>query len=821
MGHWVVGRGNGSITALSADLASKSTLPTGARTVLDITSDGKKIAVVNGTNKVMRLGLQNGQLETDDEASPFVFGSEPLVALQFVGEDLWAIDNTGSAIVWRGQDPAEPRRVENICPEVRAKRFEPALLPNHRRVVGLFSQRDQLLVADQSGTVRFLRDTNQEPEPLFKNLRTKVGKNPKVQLAGDGKGDLWALDDVGTLTVFDSAGNRIADAKAHPQVKRRLPEASKYAPYTGICTLPNGRVVTVGDETKAKEWELAEGEIRLVREFPAEAKVISIACSPEKQLLAAVDEKARLNVWDLKTGRRTRVASIPTDGRPRQRPFTGRLAFNCDGSLLAVFGDGQDSRVLITSDWSEVQTALEAAGLGGVSVAWSPTDRRIVARTDGRDTYSRDISSRETQLREPATIALATGADAILGLRRSGELIICSPNTGRSLATMDTGSTDAISISADSKNRVAVGFADGHIKVLPVDRFEPKKLEVSVSTVLEEPNLYWVGSPRIKQASDGSMVTAITAGTGELERTGKLWFSRFDGRNWLTEEVYGSRPVMKGSISLDTNPPVIAFRNNYGDAYQGDLLLARLDRDSWNIEVVDRQKNTGVVTVLHKDDDHLDILHFDANFRDLLVSSEGNATEQGWPSRFLMTKHTPGRRGASKDGVTWLFSRSFRYSRDTVSKICRWDGSSFRSFPVPPSYWHRGLPVRFLNGTPVTGLEPNDTERGHRAIAVFRDEEWNQLAEIPNVPTEHDYPHTFAVTKGGKFVFAHSIDHRVIIQVLEEGAWAQFELDVDLGDKRVAVTDINISDSGEAIVLVRPATYQENSWLKSLSFQLP
>ncbi len=129
-----------------------------------------------------------------------------------------------------------------------------------------------------------------------------------------------------------------------------------------------------GEQARVRVWDVGRGQETLALPL-ASAVVMFTTFSADGSLLAAVDVKGRIVLWDAATGR-------PLHSRPLQGPWF-RLAFSPDGRRLAAV-DREEVKLWDVQAGQELLTLRGAPprpndGAFNPSLTWSPDGRRLAA----------------------------------------------------------------------------------------------------------------------------------------------------------------------------------------------------------------------------------------------------------------------------------------------------------------------------------------------------------------------------------------------------------------------------------------------------------
>jgi serine/threonine protein kinase/WD40 repeat protein len=191
---------------------------------------------------------------------------------------------------------------------------------------------------------------------------TELPADPQPRLAfSDQSGQiLWTAGEAGILRAFDVVTKDcLAEGAAHR------------GDVTDLTALPRSdAVATVGRDRFLRLWQLKNRGIRKISAWEHSAPLRALAISPNGEFAATTDVAGCLSVWNLKTQEQVLHRQMGNG----DQVLTGRLAFNHDGTRLAVFSVGQTSFLLSVPDFRTVNAPrLDISGSGGTALAWTPT----------------------------------------------------------------------------------------------------------------------------------------------------------------------------------------------------------------------------------------------------------------------------------------------------------------------------------------------------------------------------------------------------------------------------------------------------------------
>ncbi len=299
---------------------------------------------------------------------------------------------------------------------------------------------------------------------------------------GKPKGDVLAHAGGTTATAFHpsqpvlfTAGadgalkgwNLPLDAKLPKDKDGKEPSRTKYdiKAHTGKVTAvlvnrANGQVITAGADKLIRVWDVTKPE-KPVREIgPLVAPATTLTQSRDNLTLAAGVGKDVL-LWTLADGKEAGKLTQPAD--------VLSLSFNADKTRLLI-GRSDNLAVLVdVATGAAYQTFMHTGAVRGV-VAHPTTSAVITASADKSVVISPVTCTRLIPLGKgkSAGVAVSPGSERVLSIGPGKDVVSWNTNNGAKERAFEAGGdATAVAISKDSQ-RVAVGAADGSIKVYTV-----------------------------------------------------------------------------------------------------------------------------------------------------------------------------------------------------------------------------------------------------------------------------------------------------------------------------------------------------------------
>ncbi len=636
-----------------------------------------------------------------------------------------------------------------------------------------------------------------------KNIRpldVQVGADPQLAFDRDAPNLLWVLDRPGTLWAIDSREDRvIAKTAAHPEG------------VAGLDLLKHGGVATAGVDGRVRIWRLQAGRLRTAdrKTLSHDRPLLSVAVDPEQRWVAAVDDQSRMVLWDLETGllRFLRPLSTP------DRPLTGRLAFNLDGSRLCAFGAGQNAMIFDTQSLAALEQQAVVAGSGGVALAWSPRDRSLLLIADDFGRYAATslggpVPSNwdSSRLRSGPVKAMKTSPDGrrIVSLAQGGRLRFLDSEFLIELHDMEHPQGWDADVALDSAaRRLAWASRDGQIEIWETETSGRSDRTVQQPTVRDDRNrwettvlvqptaaLLHVNERTIAVDGQGRVNVAYTiAARDDYRQDGELHFLRATRSDILLERLAATdsvadRRVEPEAFALGLQPngnPCVAYRRRteVKTPYDGDLLLAtRMPSGDWHYETIAPSGNWGFTPALVWDDagEVREVIHYGFHAFNLLRTVRTAAGDwqteplgnQGFGLRFLLRQDS--------EGIFHFFSTSHRFNSDPRPALyARWDGQ----------HWHQEVTDFSRRPTIAVGLMPDGQpviQSGERLL-IRQHDGWQELCGLPlDIPA--DRQQQFAIdTRGHVHMALWHASTRQVFWYIHDGTMWQATVVADVPDR--------------------------------------
>jgi WD40 repeat protein len=308
--------------------------------------------------------------------------------------DVIAVTNAddGSVSLWSTSDPHKPALLATAA----------SALPRHQQFsVAISPDGHQLAAGDDSGLIqRWDISDPARPVPLpgpgsaFPSGVLGLAYSPdgRTLVAGGAGGEIqrWDVSDLRAATALPgiSAGDLVSALTWSPDgdtlwAGDSAGEVEGWMVTKGAEAADDADAATGTDATRTAGGDARTGAgdgapARPLLLTGGSTQVNTIALSPDGTILAAGDKAGQVMIW------RRGAVSGWTEDEPSLADFggwTSTMAFNSDGSLLAVGSTDNTVRVLKTSDWSTVAQLTHPGPV--TAVAFHDDGTLVTASTDG------------------------------------------------------------------------------------------------------------------------------------------------------------------------------------------------------------------------------------------------------------------------------------------------------------------------------------------------------------------------------------------------------------------------------------------------------
>lgn len=698
------------------------------------------------------------------------------------GDRLWAIDADGILVEWVVSEQQllwsnKAVRLDQRLSDVRNRgsREPPVKMPlPFRRTASaiLITGPGSLLTAGDDGLALLWQVPPRSGGVLSGTTvhERLVGPGARMAFSRTLDEHLWAIDIDGQLIVSDANSGAVLARrlKAHsgsvPDITAPLDRG-----VADIAALPDGGVVTAGGDRELRFWRLSDGTLEAARKrITHEHPLISVTVSADGKWLAAVDEHSGFGVWKISSGERQFFEQMPAISG---RPFTGRTAFNADGTWLAAFGAGQcgciftcrevDDRLIVR----QLSDKLNVAGTnGGSALAWNPAfpDRlafaddypRLVIRSFG-ETAALE-KAKATGLIDHLIVDIVPTPDGrrLILIGQNGRLVSYDVRHDLRMVELNSSLNNVVGMAIDRQGqRLAIVNGEGTVEVWHTS--------TPVASSLPEPknsSVEWTATDWLHQ---DSALTAAEPRTLRFDAQGQAHFlmsesqpGDFPGdcalyyvseaRSKITRErITAGNPEfdrrMNGAacgLELHGNQPLVVFRCHMADngPYDGKLFVARRTAPGvWERELIHEQGNQGFYPVMLVNDagQLTDVFHYSfAGF--YLLHSFRHADK--WDVEILGEQGDGYQiKGCKHGNVMHLITDTNRFNGDNGNKVyLQWKpggGEPLRE-PLPAAF---GYPeaIRVLpDGRPIVAQLRHDSGSFTRLL-TRTENGWQEYQRLP------------------------------------------------------------------------------------------
>jgi WD40 repeat protein len=298
----------------------------------------------------------------------------------------------------------------------------------------------RVAIVDRLDRLVYLLDTTRDPQ--FRRLRGRLA----APLAGGDEVALVGADDrLRRLRLSDGPWLAAERESIKELEELALPRTSMPAPITDLALSPDGKRLAIATGDRADMNTRGSGEVQLWdpgaakllrRLTPRGNPVVTLAWSPDGNLLAGLEAGSGLSVWDVEAGTLLHgVAGAPYN--PGSLPSRGaRLAFSADGRTLALDTSRGRGRLL---DARSGRLEREFAPLyGPAELTFLEDDKQILAAGGYSALWNRETGSLIKNSREqlhlfvlaydaPRRLLAGAGQDGVIQVR---ELFAPAPASG-------------------------------------------------------------------------------------------------------------------------------------------------------------------------------------------------------------------------------------------------------------------------------------------------------------------------------------------------------------------------------------------------------
>lgn len=464
---WIVGQSDGTISLLDLQLKLVRYEEKRDGVVWDLALDqeGTTLAVAGVSLDVFAVH-QTGLRQREMYLLPDSDGvnAQAFHAANFSpdGRVLYAGDDQGRLMSWKRPERL-PRFVQldqsigRLQPNEAAK----LILPMQRCIAAIAPHPKQstVMTAGRATTLRRWSVAERDGITLL-----RVGRKPQIAFDPLDPKLLWIGDQTGTLAIWDSWTGECV---------RTFESAHRGAIRAIACSKENAIVATGGADGKLRFWSNDGSALRpQYAEFVHPCGLRSVTLSSNGQRVATYDDNDRVCLWEVATGRS--LGQFAMSEVNQGRTVGGLVAFNCDGSRLAVSGPGTSFALFSGHNLNEPpECPYMMAGDGGTAIAWDPKEPN---RLFGGDTlgrwcpYPRDVRGPQFQLyryHQPIIgLSFAPDVSRLAALHQDGVILIHEPQKLGLVYKFRSPHTDPSSIQFDSTGqRLLIAHLGGEVAI--------------------------------------------------------------------------------------------------------------------------------------------------------------------------------------------------------------------------------------------------------------------------------------------------------------------------------------------------------------------
>jgi WD40 repeat protein len=512
-GRWIVAQAAGEICVLDAE----ATRVIGRHSTdapiwdADVAPDGKLLAVARGRSDIVCYRVEGAperwsvteSYQIPDDLTP---AASAVHAVRFSpdGRFLAGGDDRGRLIVWQ-TDTARVSMVGESGRVLTVDRTERLPSPFRRRTAAIRfgASADECFLGGHDPVVRRWRLRSETGVSSLQVDRGALVRFDPLdpELLWIATNDMLSLRDsrdglvVDTTAVHRGPITGFAIVARAPTVESATHRDSRPDDASSMVLL-----ITCGQDGAIRGWTRRGKKIVAACEVIRHSRELAdVALSPDGRRAAACDSANCVMLWDLVDGRlrashdcAAQNSDFPaTSAKSRKRKLAPkpRLAFNANGTRLAVFGPAATCSLLDGSDLSVIERPYLLAGDGGTALLWHPHEADTLFAGDTLGRIARHPSRGWGELDLPTTDAFGVvgitysrnGDGGRLAVAwRDGTVRIIDPKWAGEVLVLQSSLADARRPNAadvqfdPSGSRLALVHDDGAIEIWETPR--PSKL---------------------------------------------------------------------------------------------------------------------------------------------------------------------------------------------------------------------------------------------------------------------------------------------------------------------------------------------------------
>ncbi|MEZ6095277.1 MAG: WD40 repeat domain-containing protein, partial [Pirellulaceae bacterium] len=629
-----------------------------------------------------------------------------------------------------------------------------------RNEIFLESIADQWMAVSRIGTVKVFSIDQTKSKSPWSVLTTNLGPYPQLERHPNKRGQFWSLNREGDLRLIDAYQDRILAEVNGIHVGGR----------EGLAVLENGDAVTVGNDQFIKVWRCSGSEIREIRRIKAPANLISVAVHEQRNMAAAVDAEARLQVFSFSTGKllHTHYFAKGSEDQDSKEGFpendnlaikTGRVAFSNSGEYIGAYGRYQRFEVIATDTFKRMKLATTSiAGKGGTAICFSPVVEKRMFCSSLTGTGANEVQDDDThrdvhfdlmyKAVECRDLKATPDSRRLVSLLANDEIHIVESEFLFQIHRMNSPLKESHSIAVDAETsslliadfdgQLAFGAVEGSnvshnrgtldgVVHWPVGEIEGRYLSPATANVVHD--LVDINGNTLSAFLSGSLATK---GPND-----KCYLLRKRDGIWRTEllrfEGEGEGPNWATYLTVaPSNKLVAVIRQGQEGSYNGRVLIAYEPEDGgiWPSEIVQSSGNMGFAHKVYfgQDGRPHTILHFDYDLQTLVRSTRPTLPVE-WP--LDRVKYAAGRQlsyyDAPDGNIQFLLTPLHGQGSDAPSLFATQRPESPESMEIEP---HWNVPGYLLFET-SNGRILAWNHLTNRLYERVKEGDWELLTTIP------------------------------------------------------------------------------------------
>ncbi len=716
-GGVLYGTQSGRVVFLSSDGEQRFTREFG-RPIRDLVSrpgNGPNIEVfvAAGRGIVNRLELEPGNAFVRDSVILIDRRADTRLSsgLAIRGQQLFVLDESADriAIVDLDGDSVIPRTRRFKCG--RGSRRQESILraceesgleiePPFRRSGKLLASptHPTLIAALKDSYIQGWCQKRAATKHMVRPLGTRLEPHSRIAFDPRSERFLWSISPGGELRLIDTRDDETtATRQAHESGR-------------GIVGMPEAGCVATWGDREIRFWRKEGNGIEPAPELkpiPVSIPVMNAAVRPGGSQIAAVDEKGYLLVWRLPEGELLTKQLIHVE---EGRPYSGLIAWNQNGSLLAALGPKDASPIYETRAFRPTRDHIGITGSRGTALCWSPTNAKRVCTSDRFWLQLKSVSTDGDITFAVRNITELTFRDAIITTTGDGRRFVMLTRNNE-LAFLDPESIDVhfkaglgdvrytVLASVSNANRLALVSEDGQLAVsrtatgdvAPDQTIEPVSWSGTVIEHFRNERIRFQPWRSIAIDQKGTIHGLFLR---ELDsKLGELFYYRQAESELLIEQIRAGDSRRNRNIDDSASlqlagrqeVPVVLFRRRQPEksAFEYEKFHARRVDGKWEYELLGDDPANDFVTpraIFHDNGSLRDIFHWTWSTYDMVHTSR---VDGKWESRsigvsgdgYRLTSVVPAGPGKSVFGY-WRY----RYVFDgSLPRVGVWEDGRFHS----------------------------------------------------------------------------------------------------------------------------------------------